>query len=249
MEDLPWEEDPHRDAKEDVCEQWDMLIDSPGAQYIEYVLVQPSYQLTLTSRLYRYLAVPFASSQDRPHIEFTARIRSTEPDIFPNLKAAFVVFHSTGDGITPREPIPGVYFCQGYRYGTVDLYFLSRGLFLFRETGGPVVQDAFADGREIPVTPFPNARDSSHALADRIANYNALSLPPSHCYRPLISRIDHEDELVPGSPHDAAVLEMACWACEKGRERARMCHVQALRVDEVLACANLVSLSFVCRDP
>ncbi|KAJ9092975.1 hypothetical protein QFC20_007243 [Naganishia adeliensis] len=95
-EDLPWEEDPHRNAKEDVCEQWDMLIDSPGAQYIEY------------------LAVPFASSQDRPHIEFTARIRSTEPDIFPNLKAAFVVFHSTGDGITPREPIPGVYLCQVY---------------------------------------------------------------------------------------------------------------------------------------
>ena len=36
-EDLPWEEDPHRDAKEDVCEQWNILIDSPGAQFIEYV--------------------------------------------------------------------------------------------------------------------------------------------------------------------------------------------------------------------
>lgn len=33
--DLPRNQDPRRNAKEDVCVQWDMLKASPGAQYIE----------------------------------------------------------------------------------------------------------------------------------------------------------------------------------------------------------------------
>jgi hypothetical protein len=35
--DLPVDQDPHKDAKEDVSHQWDVLKASPGARYIEYV--------------------------------------------------------------------------------------------------------------------------------------------------------------------------------------------------------------------
>lgn len=111
------------------------------------------------------------------------------------------------------------------------------------ESGGPVVRDAFARGREILVTPFSNFRPNAPALVDRIANYSKLSLPPSHCFRPQQTRVARKkDTVVRESAFDLAVLEMAFWACENGQVGGRICHVRAHRADELMACAKLVSL-------
>ncbi|KAJ9113599.1 hypothetical protein QFC20_001951 [Naganishia adeliensis] len=86
--------------------------------------------------------------------------------------------------------------------------------------------------------PAPAPNTANLTLADRVANYNKLTMPPAYCYRLHATQV-HPTGAMPTNSLASRMLEMVFWACEKGHELKRAMHVKSFGAEQLLPSAKL----------